>query len=242
MLVRSSSYEKRCNFGGAEADQQLASLTFYVQTWDEYHTHTLTLGVISGPVEGILTLCVVYALTAYFGGGSVWQHSMLQSLGVTEHSFIPDFILNLAWNEWYMVYGGVVLVFNTISRYFQWIMRVDKKLTESQRKKRYESSPSSRPADACRFARSAHFCCTMDSYRCVSVSAAGHPPPSSGTFHILRRAYQCLLGRPYDYLTSHQIALSTWQRTDISFDLWGCRFLRSLATGACWCGVAKCIG
>lgn len=41
---------------------------------------------------------------------------MLQSLGVANHDFIPDVLYNLAWNEWYMVYGGVVLVFNTISR------------------------------------------------------------------------------------------------------------------------------
>jgi len=92
-------------------------LTFYVQTWDEYHTHTLTLGVISGPVEGILTLCVVYAITAYAGGGSFWQRSLLETLGVQNHGFIPDMFYNLAWNEWYMVYGGLVLVFNTITRY-----------------------------------------------------------------------------------------------------------------------------
>ncbi|XPS71147.1 hypothetical protein M3J09_003327 [Ascochyta lentis] len=92
-----------------------SSLTFYVQTWDEYHTHTLTLGVISGPVEGILTLCVVYASTAFLGGGSFWQSSMLKSLGLQNHGFIPDVLYNLAWNEWYMVYGGVVLVFNTVS-------------------------------------------------------------------------------------------------------------------------------
>lgn len=90
-------------------------LTFYVQTWDEYHTHTLTLGIISGPVEGILTLCIVYALTAYFGGGSFWQQSMLQTIGIENYSFIPDYVYSLAWNEWYMVYGGIVLVFNTVS-------------------------------------------------------------------------------------------------------------------------------
>ena len=96
-----------------------ASLTFYVQTWDEYHTHTLTLGVISGPVEGILPLCVVYALTAFLGGGSFWQRSMFESLGLQNRDFIPDVLYNLAWNEWYMVYGGVVLVFNTVSRQVQ---------------------------------------------------------------------------------------------------------------------------
>lgn len=42
---------------------------------------------------------------------------MIQSLGVKEQGFIPEVLYNLAWNEWYMVYGGVVLVFNTVSRY-----------------------------------------------------------------------------------------------------------------------------
>ena len=93
-----------------------ALMTFYVQTWEEYHTHTLTLGVISGPVEGILTLCIVYAITAFLGGGSFWQRSLLESVGVHNYNIIPDSIYNLAWNEWYMVYGGIVLVFNTISR------------------------------------------------------------------------------------------------------------------------------
>lgn len=92
-------------------------MTFYVQTWDEYHTHTLTLGIISGPVEGILTLCIVYALTAVLGGGSFWQKSLLQTIGVGKHEIIPDVVYNLAWNEWYMVYGSVVLVFNTVSRF-----------------------------------------------------------------------------------------------------------------------------
>ena len=92
-------------------------MTFYVQTWDEYHTHTLTLGIVSGPVEGILTLCIVYATTAYLGGGSFWQKSLLASIGVPNYDFIPDAVYKLAWNEWYMVYGSIVLIFNTVSRY-----------------------------------------------------------------------------------------------------------------------------
>lgn len=88
-----------------------------MQTWDEYHTRTLTLGIVSGPVEGILTLCVVYALTAVKGGGSFWQQSLMRSVGIEKHGFIPASVYELAWNEWYMVYGGLVLVFNTIARY-----------------------------------------------------------------------------------------------------------------------------
>lgn len=91
-----------------------ASLTFYIQTWDEYHTHTLTLGIISGPVEGILTLCIVFFITALKGGASFWQQSMLKTLGVEKNPIIPDFLYDKAWNEWFMFYGGVVLVFNTL--------------------------------------------------------------------------------------------------------------------------------
>ncbi|MCJ1245646.1 hypothetical protein MMC30_002850 [Trapelia coarctata] len=91
-----------------------ATLTFYVQTWDEYYTQTLTLGIVSGPVEGILTLCIVYAITAVKGGGSYWQQSMLHTLGVPKSALIPDYVYNLAFNEWYMVYGGIVLVANTL--------------------------------------------------------------------------------------------------------------------------------
>lgn len=96
----------------------LALLTFYVQTWDEYHTKTLTLGLVSGPVEGILTLCVVYAVTA-LKGGSFWQRSMFECLGVANTGAIPNAVYDLPWQNWYMVYGGIVLVVNTYQRYVQ---------------------------------------------------------------------------------------------------------------------------
>lgn len=91
-----------------------ALFTFYIQTWDEYHTHTLTLGVISGPVEGILTLCIVFFITSIMGGASFWQQSMMKTLGLERSGLIPDFLYDKAWNEWFMVYGGLVLVFNTV--------------------------------------------------------------------------------------------------------------------------------
>lgn len=93
-----------------------ATFTFYVQTWDEYYTKTLVLGIVSGPVEGILTLCIVYAFTAVKGGGSFWQQSMLETFGIAKHGFIPEYIYELPFNQWYMVYGGAVLVFNTAQR------------------------------------------------------------------------------------------------------------------------------
>lgn len=100
-----------------DPNPRVATFTFYVQTWDEYYTQTLTLGIVSGPVEGILTLCIVYAITAYLGGGTFWQRSTLEAIGVQKHSAIPEIIYNLSWHEWWIFYGGIVLVYNTLSRY-----------------------------------------------------------------------------------------------------------------------------
>jgi ethanolaminephosphotransferase len=88
-------------------------MTFYVQTWDEYYTQILTLGIISGPVEGVLTLCLVYAITAYMGGGSFWHQPMLETVGVSKPSFLSEQIYKMPWTQWYLVYGAFVLFFAT---------------------------------------------------------------------------------------------------------------------------------
>ena len=92
----------------------IALLTFYTQTWDEYHTKTLTLGVVNGPVEGVLILVGVYALTGYFGGAHIWSNSMLRTFGVPESLGIPSIIYELSFTDWYILQGAVVLVLNTV--------------------------------------------------------------------------------------------------------------------------------
>ncbi|KAI1812257.1 Choline/ethanolaminephosphotransferase [Poronia punctata] len=88
--------------------------TFYVQTWEEYHTKSLTLGIVNGPVEGILVLVFVYALTGYKGGASFWQQSMMSTIGVPKTIGIPDSVYELSFTQWYMVQGVVVMVFNIV--------------------------------------------------------------------------------------------------------------------------------
>lgn len=88
-------------------------MTFYVQTWDEFYTQVLTLGIISGPVEGVLTLCLVYAITAYMGGGSFWHQPMLETFGVSKPSFLSDRVYEMPFTQWYIVYGAFVLFFAT---------------------------------------------------------------------------------------------------------------------------------
>lgn len=98
-------------------------MTFYVQTWDEYYTQILTLGVISGPVEGILTLCVVYIFTAYMGGGSFWHQPMLETIGVPKPSFLSSQVYNMPFTQWYLVYGAIMLCF-AISSSIMHVMKV----------------------------------------------------------------------------------------------------------------------
>lgn len=91
-----------------------AVFTFYVQTWDEYYTHQLTLGIVSGPVEGVLSMVVVYFVTYLKGGGSYWQQPMLPTLGVSKMG-LPNALYQKSWADWLIFYGGAVLLFNTIS-------------------------------------------------------------------------------------------------------------------------------
>ena len=56
---------------------QFASVcNFYASTWEEYHTHTLFLSSFSGPVEGILMICVVYCITGVLGP-DIWDVQLL---------------------------------------------------------------------------------------------------------------------------------------------------------------------
>lgn len=101
----------------------IATLTFYVQTWDEYYTQVLTLGFISGPVEGVLTLCTVFAFTAYEGGGSFWHRSAFETIGIEESESIPAQLYDMPFTQWYLVYGAVLLLFATGSSIVN-VMRV----------------------------------------------------------------------------------------------------------------------
>ncbi|RJE18179.1 Aminoalcoholphosphotransferase [Aspergillus sclerotialis] len=90
-----------------------STLTFYVQTWDEYYTQVLTLGVISGPIEGVLTLCAVFAFTAYEGGGSFWHRSMFEVIGIPKSESIPEWVHETPFTQWYLIYGAIILFFAT---------------------------------------------------------------------------------------------------------------------------------
>ena len=41
---------------------------------------------------------------------------MFRTIGIPKSAAIPDLMYELPFNQWYMFYGGVVLVLNTVQR------------------------------------------------------------------------------------------------------------------------------
>ncbi|WWC87383.1 uncharacterized protein L201_002272 [Kwoniella dendrophila CBS 6074] len=63
------------------ASQAASLCNFYASTWEEYHTGTLYLSAFSGPVEGILMICVIYLITAFHPlGPGFWSTPILTPL------------------------------------------------------------------------------------------------------------------------------------------------------------------
>ncbi|KAJ6479218.1 choline ethanolaminephosphotransferase [Mycena vitilis] len=95
---------------------QIATLAnFYLTTWEEYHTGQLYLGVFSGPVEGILMIVVIYAISGAYGP-SFWDTGILSFLRLANVPLInqlPDMPLNDA----FMVFGALGVGFNLQASY-----------------------------------------------------------------------------------------------------------------------------
>lgn len=92
---------------------------FYLSTWEEYHTGTLFLSVISGPVEGILLVVGIDFLIAAKGPG-IFHHNIIERLGLIDYveslDFeIPAYVTNMTIIDFYMIIAGVGLLFNILS-------------------------------------------------------------------------------------------------------------------------------
>ncbi|KAJ9125085.1 hypothetical protein QFC22_000038 [Naganishia vaughanmartiniae] len=61
------------------ASQAAAISNFYLSTWEEYHTGSLYLSAFSGPVEGILLICVMFAITAV-KGPAFWTTPIIKTV------------------------------------------------------------------------------------------------------------------------------------------------------------------
>ena len=78
-------------------------LPMFFSTWETYHTHTLYLGVINGPTEGLILACSVMGIAGHWGPG-VWTQPLVNFFGPT---FWPS-----SWNEvaFRDVWVGIIVV------------------------------------------------------------------------------------------------------------------------------------
>ncbi|KAI2472562.1 CDP-alcohol phosphatidyltransferase [Annulohypoxylon bovei var. microspora] len=55
-------------------------LPMFFSTWETYHTHTLYLGYVNGPTEGLLIACSLMAISGIYGPG-VWTERIVDIVG-----------------------------------------------------------------------------------------------------------------------------------------------------------------
>lgn len=99
---------------------QFATLfNFYLTTWEEYHTGTLFLSIFSGPVEGILVVCLCYLVTFFAGGTYIWKAPLVDLLSESgsyflEESGVPEILANVTLTDSYIAFAVIGLGFNII--------------------------------------------------------------------------------------------------------------------------------
>lgn len=92
---------------------------FYLTTWEEFHTGTLFLSAFSGPVEGILMIVLVYALTGFVGGPLFWDRGILNVTGLANLDVVKENFgkFNLPLNDAFLAFALVGLLFNIAGSY-----------------------------------------------------------------------------------------------------------------------------
>ncbi|EPQ31580.1 uncharacterized protein PFL1_00913 [Pseudozyma flocculosa PF-1] len=92
---------------------------FYLTTWEEYHTGTLYLSAFSGPVEGILMIVFIYALTGFAGGPLFWDRGILNVTGLASINAVRERFawLNLPLNDAFLTFGAIGLGLNVVASY-----------------------------------------------------------------------------------------------------------------------------
>ncbi|KAJ7157318.1 Choline/ethanolaminephosphotransferase [Mycena filopes] len=97
------------------ASQMATLANFYLTTWEEYHTGELYLGVFSGPVEGILMIVAIYAISGIYGP-SFWDTGILTFLRLTNIPVVNQ-LPDLPLNDSFMVFGAFGVAFNVQASY-----------------------------------------------------------------------------------------------------------------------------
>ncbi|KAI9635659.1 CDP-alcohol phosphatidyltransferase-domain-containing protein [Dioszegia hungarica] len=117
--------------------QAATMCNFYASTWEEYHTGTLYLSAFSGPVEGILMVVAIYAVTAIHPlGQAFWSqpifslipgHYVMNFLGQVDKVLgLKSVLAGRGWagleglpiNVAFMMFGGAGTIGNIVNSYY----------------------------------------------------------------------------------------------------------------------------
>lgn len=74
----------------------ITCVAMFLSTWETYHTHTLYLGYLNGPTEGIL-IAIGFMLASGIFGLEVWTVKLADLIPISLYVFGPDFNLKDFW-------------------------------------------------------------------------------------------------------------------------------------------------
>ena len=74
----------------------ITCIAMFLSTWETYHTHTLYLGYLNGPTEGIL-VAISFMLASGIFGLEVWKVRVADLAPITVHVLGPNFNLKDFW-------------------------------------------------------------------------------------------------------------------------------------------------
>ncbi|OBT89459.1 hypothetical protein VE02_02043 [Pseudogymnoascus sp. 03VT05] len=78
-------------------------IPMFFSTWETYHTHTLYLGVINGPTEGLIIACMIMMLAGHFGP-VIWTQPLIDFFGT---AWFPSSLSALTFRD---VWVGIIIL------------------------------------------------------------------------------------------------------------------------------------
>ncbi|OBT55786.1 hypothetical protein VE04_04280 [Pseudogymnoascus sp. 24MN13] len=78
-------------------------IPMFFSTWETYHTHTLYLGVINGPTEGLIIACLIMMLAGHFGP-VIWTQPLTDFFGT---AWFPSSLSALTFRD---VWVGIIIL------------------------------------------------------------------------------------------------------------------------------------
>ncbi|GAA25968.1 K7_Cpt1p [Saccharomyces cerevisiae Kyokai no. 7] len=98
--------------------------SFYLSTWEEYHTHKLYLAEFCGPVEGIIVLCISFIAVGIYGPQTIWHTKIAQFSW-------QDFVFDVETVHLMYAFCTGALIFNIVTAHTNVVRYYESQSTKS---------------------------------------------------------------------------------------------------------------